>query len=106
VAREILVEREGLLVCTSGYSGKSSKKRVSLLVGKGHSRREPAGGLEPPSSMSFRTSHCPPAAVIARIASFPSPGDIWHRHTLLLLTCTVNALCVTDLSFFNHEGTI
>jgi hypothetical protein len=56
--------------------------------------------------MSFRTSHCPPAAVIARIASFPSPGNLWHGHTLPVMTCAVNALCVTDVSFFNHEGTI
>jgi hypothetical protein len=30
-------------------------------------------------------------------------SGIWH--TLLLLTYAVNALCVTDVSFFNHEGT-
>jgi len=56
-----LLEREGLLVCTSGYSGKSSKKRGSLLVGNGHSSRQPAGGFESPSSMSFGTSRHPPA---------------------------------------------
>jgi hypothetical protein len=100
-----LLEREGLLVCTSGDSEKSSKNHGSLLVGKGHSRDKPAGGFEPPSSMTFGISHRSPAAVVARIASLLA-WQYLATHTLRLTTASVNAPSVTDVSFFNHGGNI
>jgi hypothetical protein len=100
------VEREGLLVCTSDYGQKSSKNVDSLLVGKRHIRDKPTGGLESPSSMSFGTSHRPPVAVAAKIASFPLAWQYLAGHTLPLTTRSVNALCVTHVSFFDREGNI
>jgi len=101
-----LLEREGLLVCTSGYSRKSSKNVDSLLVAKGHLRNKPAGELGSPGSMIFGASHRPPVAVVARIASFPRTWQHLTGHTLPGTTSGVNTLSVADVSFANHEGSI
>jgi hypothetical protein len=98
------LEREGLLVCISGYSPKSSKNIDFLLVGKGHLKDKPAGELKSPGSMSFGDSFVLSGCGRRENRQLPLA---WQ--SLVGTLCrrgppAVNALDVTDVSFSSHQS--